>query len=96
MAEKKVFAVFDVKSDLYGTPFFMNSQGEAVRAFKDAANDDGTMVGKHPADFKLCWISTFDDETAKFSEVFPVVSLGFALDYVNLGKSIPLGVRKEA
>lgn len=96
MAERKVFSVFDVKSELFSPPFYMTSRGEAVRAFKDLANDANTTVGRHPSDFKLVYLGLFDEETGQFENA-QQESLGFAIDYVALPSgSIPLGVVKGA
>lgn len=96
MAEKKVFCVFDTKAELFGPPFFVNREGEAVRMFKDAANDPNTMVGKHPTDYRLYCIGIWDDESGQFENRVPHTSMGFGIDYVNLGTTIPLGIQKGA
>lgn len=96
MAEKKVFSVYDIKSELYSAPFYMVTRGEAIRAFKDAANDPNIAIGKHPSDFKLVYIGSFDEETGQFENVIPQEGLGFASDYVNVGNAVPLGVVKGA
>lgn len=96
MAEKKVFSVYDIKAELFGPPFFTNREGEAVRMFKDAANDPNTMVGKHPSDYKLCCIATWDDESGEFESKTPPTLMGSGIDYVNLGTTIPIGVAKGA
>lgn len=95
MAEKKIFTILDIKTELHSPPFFMNSRGEAVRAFKDLANDQNTTVGKHPADFKLVYIGIWEEEKGMFVND-PHESLGFAVDYVALGGVVPLSVKKEA
>lgn len=92
----KVFSVFDIKSELFSAPFYMNTAGEAVRAFRDLVNDKATMPGKYPADYKLVCLGSFDNESGIF-DVEPQVSFGFGTDYVALASSvIPLGLAKEA
>lgn len=86
----KAFSIFDVKSEVYARPFFMVANGEAVRAFSDLANDAATTVGKHPGDFKLVLIGSFDDAKGELLTC-PPVTLGFAEDYVNL-RGVPVGV----
>jgi len=89
----KCFAVLDIKSELFGPPFFMSTNGEAVRAFKDLSNDKNTTVGKHPEDYRLMRLGTFDNVSGKLLEVDPG-SLGFASDYVDLPSgAIPIGVK---
>lgn len=91
----KAFSVLDVRSEVYSKPFFMLAVGEAVRAFKDLANDAQTTVGRHPGDFKLVQVGTFDDVKGELLYTDPV-SLGFANEYQSLGSVVPLGVKKEA
>lgn len=87
------FSIFDIKSEVFSPPFFMSSNGEAVRAFKDLANDAGTMIGRHPSDFRLMRLGTFDNATGEFTRDDPG-SLGFASDYRDLpSNAIPLGVK---
>jgi hypothetical protein len=88
----KIFSIFDIKSEVFSHPFFMTSNGEAVRAFKDLANDRETVVGRHPSDFRLMCLGAFDNVTGEFSEsVEHMASLGFGSDYVNIG-GVPVGV----
>lgn len=88
----QVFSVYDVKADVYMPPFFMSAVGQAVRAFKDLANDRNTTVGRHPGDFKLVKIGAWDDSTAVFEPMSPVM-LGFAEDFVD--KNV-IALRKDA
>lgn len=77
-----VFSVYDVKADLYGTPFFMPSVGQAVRAFTDLANDAQSHVSRYPDDFRLEQIGVFTDHNGRVESCEPKV-LGFARDYVR-------------
>lgn len=55
------YTIFDVKAEIHHKPFFFIADGEAARAFSDLANDATTSVGRHPADYTLYRIGTFDD-----------------------------------
>lgn len=94
---RKVFCIYDVKAELYSQPFFMTAVGEAVRAFKDLVNDRNTSPGRHPADFKLVQVAAWDDQTARFVNMDPVVGLGMGDEYVSLSPNVtPIGIgRKE-
>lgn len=59
----RIFALYDIKSGAHGTPFFMHHVGEAVRACIDLGQDANTTVGRHPADFALHEIGSFDAST---------------------------------
>lgn len=77
----KTFSVYDVAAELYGTPFFMQSKAEAIRAFTSLVNDGNTMPGRYPAQFKLVQLAEWDNESGAFDAQF--VSFGLGTDYVN-------------
>lgn len=68
----KIFALYDLKSGAHGTPFFMHHVGEAVRACIDLGSDLNTTVGRHPADFALHELGTFDTDTGLLAPMQPV------------------------
>lgn len=57
-----VYSVFDSKALTYNDPFFLRQDGQAIRAFIDLVNDNRTHVAKHPEDYSLFLIATFDEE----------------------------------
>lgn len=63
----KVFTIYDSKAEAYLQPFFMQSTGQALRAFEDSVNDPNHQFNKHAADFTLFELGTYDDQTAIFS-----------------------------
>lgn len=79
----KVYSVFDSKMEAYMQPFFMQARGQAIRAFVDTATDDSTTIGKHPSDYTLFEIGSFDDQTCKFDLSVTPVSLGVALEFLK-------------
>ena len=44
----RVYSVFDVKSEAYGTPFFCPTKGLAIRSFTEAVNDSQTSISRYP------------------------------------------------
>lgn len=54
-------AIRDSKSELFTTPMFFPTKGQAIRAFSDAVNDPGTAFYKHPEDYSLYSVGAFDD-----------------------------------
>lgn len=56
-----IYAVYDSKSESYTTPFFDHAEGRAIRTFADCCNDPGHQFGKHPADYTLFHLGTYDD-----------------------------------
>lgn len=67
------FSLFDTKTGVYGTPFFMLHVGQAVRAVQDLGNDMNTTIGRHPADYSLVILGEFDDATGAFDNSLVVI-----------------------
>lgn len=59
------YSIYDRKALVYHSPFFAVADGAALRSFSDLANDADTTVGKHPSDYILFRVCTFDDATGE-------------------------------
>jgi len=59
----KMYSVFDSKAETHTPPFYDHAEGRAIRTFSDCCNDPGHQFGKHPEDYTLFLIGTFDDDT---------------------------------
>lgn len=59
----KMYSIYDKKAASYGTPFFMLTDGAAMRAVIDTARDPSTTLYRHPGDFTLVKICSFDEIT---------------------------------
>ena len=59
------YSIFDMATGAYMRPFFMQSDGQAMRAFKDLCMDANHEVGKHPEDYSLVRSGVWDDQTAQ-------------------------------
>lgn len=88
----KAFAVYDTKAQCFGVPFFLATQGLAVRAFSSLANDVNTTVGKFPTDFVLFEVGEFDDNKGLLISRDVNVNLGLASQFVVAVKPV---VREE-
>jgi len=62
----KVFSIRDSKGEVFNTPFFQKTHGEAERSFRQLINDDKSMVNKYPDDFDLYYLGEYCDNTGKF------------------------------
>lgn len=62
----KLFAVFDAKVGAYLPPFCAAAPGQAARMFGDAVRDGQSAFSKHPEDYTLFMLGTFDDGTGDF------------------------------
>lgn len=63
-----VVSVRDTMADAFGRPIFTQSVGVAIRSFSDEVNrvDVQNEMNKHPEDFELFELGTFDDNTGRF------------------------------
>lgn len=79
---QKMFGVYDLKACAYLQPFFSGNSGSAMRAFSDAVNDGTSPIAKHPADYQLFELGTFDDSTGSIEALLPIKVLGLASDFL--------------
>lgn len=61
------YSIYDSKSQAFGLPFFQATDGLAIRSFSDIANDRQTLIARHPGDFMLIRIGTFDDSVGELA-----------------------------
>lgn len=57
------YSVFDKGINAYMRPFPMQADGQAVRAFTDECLNAETPLSKHPEDYALFRIGSFEDTT---------------------------------
>jgi hypothetical protein len=58
-----VYSIFDQAAEAFVTPFFMQNDGLAMRAFQDNVNaNDENNISKHPEQFSLYKIGEYDDK----------------------------------
>lgn len=62
----RAFCVRDEKAEAFLPPFFLHAIGQAMRAFADSVNDPAHQFGKHPEDYSLFEIGSFDDALGRF------------------------------
>ena len=67
----KMYSFFDKKAGCYLTPFFSQADGSATRVATDLVSDPNTVMGRHPADFSLVLIGSFDDQLGLVSPFVP-------------------------
>jgi hypothetical protein len=81
---QKIYNVYDMKIKVWGKPnFAFRNTAEALRSFEIAINEAGTQFNRHPEDYAMYEIGTFDDETGIITMLDPKISLGTASDYVK-------------
>ncbi len=86
--QQNMYVVFDVKAGAYLQPWFLLRDAMAVRAFGDCCNDAEHNFGRHPEDFTLFVIGSFDDQKAVIDWHAPR-SLGNGIEFVVVDDSQP-------
>lgn len=57
----RMYTVFDQKAKAWLPPFFLPQEGVAIRTFGDCVNSPDHNFGRHPEDYSLFCIGSFDD-----------------------------------
>lgn len=65
-----IIVVKDRVADTYGMPMCVPSVGQGIRSFTDEVNrvDATNLLNKHPGDFDLYQIGSYDDATAMITQ----------------------------
>ena len=59
----KMYSIYDDQAQAYVTPFFMQNDGLAIRAFSDNTNaKDDNNIAKHPEQFSLYQVGEWNDK----------------------------------
>lgn len=75
------FSIRDAKAEAFMRPFFSPTAGLAIRSFRDLVNDPASEVGRHPEDYTLFRIGSFDELSGELVKEEPVFSLGLAATF---------------
>ncbi len=57
-----VYSFFDTASGAYMRPFVAQADGEATRVFDDLVADREHPMGKHPEDYSIFRVGSFNDQ----------------------------------
>lgn len=78
-----IFSIYDSKTLAYLPPFFMQTKPAAIRAITDVANEPGHQFNKHPGDYTLFYLGTFDDLTSQFEMEKTPINLCVCIELIN-------------
>lgn len=67
----QAYSLLDEKAQAFSAPWFVASEGLALRALTDLASDTNTTVGRHPRDFVLYQVGNFDDQRGELIPIIP-------------------------
>ena len=68
-----VYSLLDVAVGSFNAPFYAPNDRVAMRICSDVAEDSETLIGKHPEDFELHLLGTFDDQDGAFTNDLKLV-----------------------
>ena len=82
-----VVSVKDLAAQAFGRPVFVPTAGVAVRSFRDEVNRDAADndIYRHPSDYELYQLGTFDDSTGMIESIQPPKLLSRAVDLSERG-----------
>lgn len=81
-----LFTVFSIRDTAVGVwlpPIYARSKGEMLRNFADGVADAQSKLAKHPGDFALFELGTFDDQSCTFNMLSAPIRLCMALDFMK-------------
>jgi len=81
--KKLVYAIYDSKLETYNNPVVANTKGAMIREFVDIAKNEQHPVGKHPADYTLFEIGTYNDSSGKVEMHKAAINMGTALSLIT-------------
>jgi hypothetical protein len=81
------YTLFDSKSLVFNQPFFAHNHAVAIRMVGDIAQDANTSVGRHPSDYIVYKVGTYDDQTGFFS---PLEIREHVIDVISLVQRQPM------
>lgn len=82
---EKMYAIYDEKAQAFMQPFFMPSEGIAVRAFTDCCNQEGHNFANHPEDYTLHEVGTWSGIDGKVTPQLRAVVSALAVRRTSTG-----------
>nr|QJB20664.1 MAG: nonstructural protein [Microvirus sp.] len=67
----KIYTLRDAKAEVYHSPFFQKTHGEAERTFNKLVHDEKSMISQYPEDYDLYYLGEYDDQTGTIQSVVP-------------------------
>lgn len=78
-----MYCIYDQAAEAFIMPFFMHTDTMAIRAFAGNVNsNEEDNITKHPEQFCLFKVGTFDDKKGMFEPLDSPKALGLGNEYV--------------
>ncbi len=62
---KKMYSLYDVKSEFYGAPVLFHGDEDAKRGFQGIFQNPGSMFATYPEDYRIFCIGSFNDNSGE-------------------------------
>lgn len=79
-----VFGVYDSGISTWMPPLYFRNKGEALRWWQELCNNAESKIAKHPSDYTLFEVGSWNDDSNEFSLLKAPVKLGLALEFVKI------------
>ncbi|AXL14623.1 nonstructural protein [Microviridae sp.] len=61
-----MYVIYDAKAEVYNKPFYLLNDDVARRSAEQLMQDGNTDIARHPEDFTMFKLGTFDDTACMF------------------------------
>ena len=78
-----VFSIYDSAISTWLPPIYARNKGEMLRNFADGVADAKSQLAKHPGDYSLFELGTWDDDKCLFTMLKAPIRLCLALDFIQ-------------
>lgn len=82
----RMYSVYDNRAEIFNAPFFIPSEGQAIRDFGDLVRDPQSRVSKHPDDYNLVYLGVFDDSTGTVLPADRIETVSRGSDFKEPGR----------
>jgi len=62
----RIYSIYDKAAQYYNRPFYAHNDAVALRSFRALRLDYESEIHRHPEDFSLFYLGTFDDSSGLF------------------------------
>lgn len=81
--EHRIFAIYDQKAFAYLPPFTLPRAEMAERTFGECINSNTHQFGKHPADYTLFELGSYDDNSGQLTPHLAPLVVGSGVEYLQ-------------
>lgn len=78
----KIYAVHDIKAELYHLPYFSPNEAVGLRTFATGVSDPTTDLNRNPEDYSLHCLGEYDMETGEIKGDGPTL-VALAMTYAK-------------